>query len=1320
MKRLSKMIVVVLIVTMMMPWGAFATTAELSHDTTTPGQSLAGKYPDQKVDFKVSLTDDKEVELTIPTNIPKDELAKAVAEGKLDYSMDRDESRHYVDPEKFHNPYMGGPLKDWTDNRDEGAAPIFEVKDVTVEGAEIPEAEAKTDEKKEEAVSAEDEESHSKEAEAVKEDEKIAEGEKAEATAPEEKAEAAEEPKAEAPKAEESKAEEPAKEKQENGVLKLKFDSKCYFYDIDGNPDYSVPHTVGGAFIDLCGYFNFNVNLDGKVIGSQQSKIVPYEKYRTAYELFDELETIKNHEYKNNVYAEVQSYGHTTAFNYDQQYVIIAKDKKAVERWLEYTEESERNPEQVLKDIEAGKYDDLKVPMFIGNAHANETSAISGIMEFIQLMVNGDNNIPFNEITSYTQEGKDRLKYEKEEVFHRGLSKQVESYTTEIGRLRTEAGIRDHDEYGDPGTIGVSTHIDLEKYYNVNTKTVNRDALLDDVFFVLVPTMNPEGHETMNRCTADQQDPNRDEANQTLNETANYMALIGKYNPMVYDETHGRVEGMLVEPCTPPHEPNFEYDLIAKQFMQMAEALGNACISNNDKYNSFELPARDYIAIDENSPTGMQWAEPWDDMTTAYGSQFPVLIGTCGLTWEVPAYNSTVAERIIPFGILGQAQYVQKSKAQMLKNQATLFKRGVNNENSNDKVAPYYVDQYDQPGVQADLMRPVHDGKGENHNFYAECFIIPLDKQHQRNIEDAAADMKYLVRNDVKVNRATSDFEYKGVKYPKGTMVVSMYQAKRSLAHSQLFSGSFVTVWKGLFSESLAQRPYARGYDIVTVAEPKEYKEIIAKCGDEMKYEEALGELKSFGAQSDGIDQADVIVRNTSNDSAAAMNKLIKEGKQVGFITEGKYRGNFIISRADFDSLSKDYTLIGEGVYGAGIKAKVIEKSPLVYITAYPQPNKHGYIGFSGWRYPYGYDNYALKKMGFESTGDMEKADVLMGQGKDTSEEFKALIDAGKPVLAHGPLAELVGGYYGFPVASCDYGTDTLNFVEYPEESLINQSYITEGDFINYQYGTGYFPTVPEGAKVLVKNAGKTPLQGCVGTFDDETKNQFDTYNSSPVALEYKQDGKDIVAFANLLTHKRHQTDEYTFISNFLFERGLGDKDYEGVAAPTEPEEFEYTIVEGANPVWNKGDDGNLKLVVKRSVDDEKTFENFEGIDIDGQMISKDDYTAEAGSVVVNLKSSYLSTLESGKHILRVVFKDGSAVTAMHVIDKNDEGGTVTNPDDNNKPSAGGNTSDKTTVETVSKASNAKTGDNTSVAVWALIMMVAAGAAVVIYNKKRA
>lgn len=880
---------------------------------------------------------------------------------------------------------------------------------------------------------------------------------------------------------------------------------------------------------------------DGKDIVSCHAKVVPYDSFRTVYELYDDLEALAATD--TDLYVSKESMGQTTTDGYDMPYLIVADSKESVDKWLAYTDLVESDPDLALTKLANGDFDDLRVPMFASNVHSNENAAVNGILEFAHLLLENE-TINVNTLEGFTDAGKELLAQEmaKQNV---AVPEQIKDFASYIGFIRGENG------YKANGSL-YSGQLDLEEYYNVKNNEVNVKELLGDVFMVIVPEQNIEGYEHMTRTTGQGYDPNRDEANQTLFEDANAMALVNKFNPMVFTEIHGRVEAMLIEPCTPPHEPNYEYDLIAKQFIQLGEAVGMGAIANNPEHNSFEMPYRDYLRVDNDSPSGVAWTEPWDDMTTAYGSQFPVLIGTAGITWELPVYSDVASELVVPYGLMTQAMYIQANKITMLENQAKLFSRGVNNTNSNELVAPWYVDQYDRPGTQTELMRPVYDGEGQNGNFYPECYIIPMDSANQKNLYDAAAEMKYLTRNDVKVNVASKEFTYDGVTYPAGTMVVSMYQAKRSLANSQLFDGTFINVWQGLYSESFAQRSNARGYDRVIVAEPAAYKTIMAACPETINYTQALTYLAAFATQFEGVENADVIIDNVSNDSAAAVNALLRAGKTVAIITEGSEKGNFICSYEDFMTVAKDYVLTATGVYGAGIKAAVI-LNPQVYLPGKPADNTSGYVETTlrSGSYNYRFDWLALTAMGFTI-----KANVIVGS-RALSDDALAAVKAGTPYMGYSTGAISGSAFMqelGVEISSCDKGTDFLGRVVYPNNTLVNATYINEGDDVMYEYGTNWFTKIPEGATVLVQNAGKAPLQGCICLTDDELTEQFNQYNNGVVGFEYQNGDLDMALFANVLNHKIHQTDEYTFISNFIFSRSLTETAYEGVAQPENPD----------------------------------------------------------------------------------------------------------------------------------------------------------------------
>ena len=901
----------------------------------------------------------------------------------------------------------------------------------------------------------------------------------------------------------------------------------------------SLIHGEGGAYMDIAGSFTLTCMADNVTLAVKDNIVVkPYESFHTMWEIYAEITKLASEGDDDAAtakpYVTEGSMGTSTA-GYNMPYLIVAKDSKAVSNWLALCEKAETEPDKVLADLKSGALKDFQVPVLYSNIHSNEISAVDGILEFAKLLVEQP-CVDYTKLTGLTEAGAAKVAAQRAaQGLH--LSSLIEDKTSFLGSIWPS------DKSQKSGKVA-----DFDSYYTSENVTVTVDELLDDVFFILVPEQNVEGRLYFTRESSNGFDLNRDNSFQVTKETQNMQHLIGMFNPVTHVELHGQVVGFQVEPCDPPHEPNVEYDLLANHLMTGGEAFGAAAVANNTDYQSYVIPERDYLYSDANGDPW--WADPWDDMSTSYTPQFAMLHGCVAYTVELPAYSES-ARTAATFGMVGLSDYVAAEKLSYFTDQVSVYSRGANNANSDADVGPWFTDEHDNAGAEAAIFRPAYDGEGENGQFFPEAYLIPLDSANQVNLQAAYDMVEWLTRNDVKVGVTQSAVTVNGVTYPAGTAVVSMYQAKRSVANGALYDGTVITGWTTLYSEGITAFNYTRGFDQVVVTKPADYKNVAAAVGATLDYDAALRWLgENAKSQLTGETGGDVIISNASEDAVCAVNALLKAGKTVGMITEGEQKGNFIVSYTDWQSVADSYVLTGTGVVNPEMTAFVIGKSPVVYISGAAAKLAHTTAGYVNSNYinwssgGFNYDRWAMDILDFDTTVDASQADAVIGSSALDAGALAA-VQAGKTYIGYtttaiNSVSRSVLNGIGVGRVS---GMDCLGYVTYPEENLTNASYIAQGDDVLYGYGTAYFTAVPEGAKVLVQRDGsKAPMEGFL-------RGDVSAFLSGIQAFAYAGQDKNgnnvnITLFANTLTQKLHQRDEFAFISNTLFAGALTEEAY--------------------------------------------------------------------------------------------------------------------------------------------------------------------------------
>ncbi|WP_236035273.1 M14 family metallopeptidase [Alkalihalobacterium elongatum] len=712
----------------------------------------------------------------------------------------------------------------------------------------------------------------------------------------------------------------------------------------------------------------------------------------------------------NKRYLEYQNVG-TSVEGRDIHFVILARDKAAVDKYLNETLPTAlENPASLLEELENGTMGDYQVPIWFNNIHPDEVEGVDAQVELFKKFALED-EVKFNSLTI------------------------------------------DGDE---------------------TAVTLNVDEVLDDVIFLYLFTNNPDGRVANTRANANGFDLNRDNAYQTQVETQQVNEIIAEWTPLSFIDMHGYVNGFLIEPATPPHNPNFEYDLLSDNMLKQAHAMGQAGIGLS-KLNSYFIPKLD-------------WKDGWDDMTPAYTAIYAMLHGSLGHTIEVPELSQDSLYAMIGTG-LGATLFVTENKDDLFANQLGIFNRGVNGED-NRAVDKHFVNA---AGESIGRVRGEHD------NFFPDYYVIPTDDKEQKNLLEAHKMVDYLLRNGVKVEQTTKNIEINGTLYPKGTFVVPMNQAKRGLANAVLYQGENVSDWGAMYDPIVVNFPALRGFDIDTIREAGAFAGVTS----------AVENVKLPKGSVTGNTPKQVL-QNTNNDTIKLVNELLKNGKTVEVAMETNARvnqGDFIVATKDLRSYEGKYyfeTLpLGNG---QNLKTNRLTQ-PKVAVTGSSQLR------------------FSLNQLGFDLVNQQD-ADVIIAD----SGTFNANNVSGKSYIGIGVNAlnavrnsgKLPGFTWGYTRANHE-GLVKADVNEhlitsgYSEEELL---YVTTGAWIS---------SVPEGADVLATFSDSDDFY-VAGWWpgNENAKGKVMAFTASTADTTF-------TLFANDLAFRAHTEHSYRLLANSIY-----------------------------------------------------------------------------------------------------------------------------------------------------------------------------------------
>lgn len=627
--------------------------------------------------------------------------------------------------------------------------------------------------------------------------------------------------------------------------------------------------------------------------------------------------------------------------------------------------------------------------------------------------------------------------------------------------------------------------------------------ILNNLILLINVVQNPDGRVLGTRANANGFDLNRDFITQSQPEVRATVKVLREWNPMIFLDLHGFVNPMLIEPCTPPHNPNYEYDLYIKWAYAQAKAMEAELFAQTGF--AAQIPFEDR-------------REGWDDWPPIFAPMYAMYHGAYGHTLETP-YRDARGVDAHYAAVWGALKFAAQNRQAMVRDQVEIFRRG-------------FLDLVQVPIPDDILNQTPYD----QYNYlttidFPAAYIIPAAAPLQQSPQQAARLVDFLLANDVQVEQSNRPFTLNGVTYPAGSYVVWMNQPKRGLANTILWTGWDISYQPGLTMYDISgwSHPLLWGVTRVEV-------------------------LDDFELRTQGIARADPVRGVSENGQAGAYAFLPENNVAIKVVNDLLQRGVGVWrSEAPFSDSGRSFgsgtfivqgnpSLANELANGYGLNIYKLKTVPSGAIALRRQ--KIAVFADEGVR-------FFLKQYGFDytvvTTGDLN-AGALTSGGYDvfvnSTRSYAGLDANGRASLAAFIAAggDYIGiGRTGVPFAS-PTNANLLTFtsaqslsddngvvkVVYDPASPISAQY--PANSYGFVYGPVWFTSVGPGVQV----AGT--LDGAEFFVSGFWRNwKTSTAPNRPVVIYGKNGAADIILFGLNPTFRAHPEFTFRLLANAIF-----------------------------------------------------------------------------------------------------------------------------------------------------------------------------------------